>query len=1372
DFDVVQISPDPAVDSVWVAAVSASTSRVWVRIANRGVKNTNAALPVAIYNTDTPGTAFLQTKQVGAIIAPGGMYDIYFDIPSATMNIIMSVRLQDTGTQYPAPGSFLDCNYANNTGTVSGLLAVQDYYLLPSGRPSRFDVRDNDFLSSCGRGHLSKFDTIPGGGLRHGSLTIGADSVFTYTPANNFLGVDSVTYYIKCLTDSSSAKAYLLIQRPRSLQYVACQNASVVMGFDAATGVQYYWFNAATGGSVVSGGSNANTLTVTKTADPVQTWWVEARYGSIIFPRYRVDLELSDNCGTIDPVGCAAEGTVLYRGDFGGNNVSDPLFSATPLPAGTTTYGFVSSATPADGQYTLLKNSPGSANAWFAYEDHTLPESNRGYFMLINADYTPALFYTTTIRGLCENTELYFSAWAGDLMMPSYGASIRPKLRFVLQDAATLETLASYTTSEMPLVSPATWRLYGFGFTNHSDSLKLSIYNDAPGGNGNDLVLDDIEIRFCAPRVELQPAPFRTDTVVRAGTSFAFEGAYTDDGTFGASLVYRWEHNLTGNMNDPTGWAVVPGTEGSATGGTVHSVYNISSVTRSDSGYYRLAVADAAHINAYNCRAMSDIVRLRVLDGIRSDSVTIQEFQAMEIDILANDALPASLFTSSFNLLNAVIQQPHAGVLSAAGGGTGADSRLYYVNQEGADGLTGNIDSFRYEFTFYDVDVAATVTVNATVYIYVLQNRGGFSVCRGEPFTVRLAEKPAGVYFEWFTDALPSLPLGSGAVRTLATVNGDSAFLVRPVTPIGAFPVGQLTVRSVDPSATGGLRWTGTANSRWYYPGNWVELRHEGGFSFESPALWTPVRCVDVTLPSGMVYYPELVDTARCRCISVKDRALLVNPHVLVYDSARVEINLLPTERDRFVMWSAPLKDMYSGDYHFKGAGGQPYWGDTYMNFFQRGNPEGGASQANTFTATFGLPNVSLELGTAFNLKLTSTTRTKGAAWVFPQPDTYYTDAAAQRYPASGNLRRIESHRFVTDGVWLNPDRFQMNIFDSPGYDLVQVVNPYLAWLDVSKFLAGNSDRLSPAGYLIWSGHVDENFSAVSTAGNRLVYTHPPLSLSPGLIPPLQSFFVQKITPAATYAGVYMSPKWTTTSAPQHSYVLRAEAQENGVLRIRATQSGRTAYALLHYLPQAVPEYRSNEDIRTLFYNELPLTVYTLGTQGEPLAINASGSFGLSETPLTVRVHSAGEVRLDFTGMESFGHDVYLIDREAGREIDLQETPYCTFVVTGASGGATEISNRFFLKMNYTGRGLLTDTEPEALLPDALFSGEKGHIRVRALSGHMRRIEIYNPLGMPVYVDNTVSEAYDIPVAHAGVYIVKVQLGERTVTRKVLVGDQ
>jgi hypothetical protein len=536
----------------------------------------------------------------------------------------MSIRIQDDGTKFPADGSYLDCDLTNNIGTGGSLLAIRDYVIGDSINPSVFNVLDNDYLASCGKGSLDAFDTVANIGLQHGVLTINtADSSFTYTPSKNFLGVDSVMYYIKCGADSSATKVYILIQQPLSQKYVACPNALVTIGFAPISGVTYHWYNAETGGSIVSGGNPANSLNITKgAAADIGTWWVEARAGNIVFPRYRVDLELGD-CGVTNPTGCATTGRAIFKEDFGGNNVSDPLWSPTPLPTGTTTYNFRSDGL-VDGDYCLIKHMP-TGGGWYAYEDHTIAGTDRGYYMLINASVEPKLFYTVTISGLCNDMKLYFSIWVSNMMISTYygDGGVKPMLRFILEDAVTLETLATYTTGNIPALSSPTWALYGFEFVNHSGSVKLSIYNDAPGGNGNDLGLDDMSIRLCVPQVSTNITD--NDTIVCTGNNLDITGTYGADCTFGNELAYRWEFRHVDSVN----WKTLTTESGVETincsaAPTINKTKSITSASKADEGYYRMSVSSPTSIGSVNCRASSDSVHVRIVDKYVAPDIRIQ----------------------------------------------------------------------------------------------------------------------------------------------------------------------------------------------------------------------------------------------------------------------------------------------------------------------------------------------------------------------------------------------------------------------------------------------------------------------------------------------------------------------------------------------------------------------------------------------------------------------------------------------------------------------------------------------------------------------------------------------------------------------------
>jgi hypothetical protein len=633
EFTIVQLAPDPAVDSVWIEEIDASNSKVCVRIENLGVKNTNPTLPVAFYKgviafaSPAGGANYITSLPLGAAIAPGDKHTLCFTIANTQLEPQMSVRIQDDGTKFPADGSYLDCDLTNNIGAGGSLLAIRDYVIGDSINPSVFNVLDNDYLASCGKSALDAFDTVANIGLKHGALTIDlADSSFTYIPTKNFLGVDSVVYYIKCGSDSSAAKVYILTQQPLSQKYVACPNALVTIGFAPISGVTYHWYNAETGGSIVSGGNSVNSLNITKgAAADIGTWWVEAHAGSIVFPRYRVDLESSDNCGTIDPQGCAATGTVIFKEDFGGNSPGDPAVKPSGIPQ---VKGYTYNSTMnGNGLYMIGKSTPSPnpyPNAWFDnLYDHTYPGDNtRGYYLICNAAAEKGQFYVHQIDNLCSNTKLHFSVWLMSLIKNLIHPD-KVNLIFEITDLKN-NMLATYYTGDIP-DAEGIWKNYGFEFTvpTGQSSIIMTIYNNGTGGTGNDPLLDDIEIRFCAPAVTTNITD--NDTIVCAGNSLDITGTYGADCTFGNELAYRWEFRHVDSAN----WKTLTTESGVETincsaAPTINKTKSIASASKADEGYYRMSMSSPTSIGSVNCRASSDSVYVRIVDKYVAPDLRIQ----------------------------------------------------------------------------------------------------------------------------------------------------------------------------------------------------------------------------------------------------------------------------------------------------------------------------------------------------------------------------------------------------------------------------------------------------------------------------------------------------------------------------------------------------------------------------------------------------------------------------------------------------------------------------------------------------------------------------------------------------------------------------
>lgn len=244
-----------------------------------------------------------------------------------------------------------------------------------------------------------------------------------------------------------------------------------------------------------------------------------------------------------EPTELCIDGTLLFREDFGGNDVNDPRVSSTPVPGMSyrqSTHGMGS------GMYMVTKSGycngdttgwtiPGAdlstkRSQWYIQDDHTYPNDyTRGYFLEIDGSGGTQQFYQTEISGLCEGIELTFSAYVAnvftwfqyDWYTRNRGPVISPCLKFVLTNPQTGATLAEKNTKEIPFDEnlPAKtdwqyssqWHLVGMNFTVPVgvDAIRLTIYNNVTNGNGNDFAIDDIEIHLC-----MTPDTIRTDTIV------------------------------------------------------------------------------------------------------------------------------------------------------------------------------------------------------------------------------------------------------------------------------------------------------------------------------------------------------------------------------------------------------------------------------------------------------------------------------------------------------------------------------------------------------------------------------------------------------------------------------------------------------------------------------------------------------------------------------------------------------------------------------------------------------------------------------------------------------------------------------------------
>lgn len=186
---------------------------------------------------------------------------------------------------------------------------------------------------------------------------------------------------------------------------------------------------------------------------------------------------------------------IFDSGDFG-KGTSQILMTDPGLAPG---YIYTTTLPPEDGFYTIANalNASQIFPDWLPIRDNS--RSSNGYMMVVNASFEPGLFYEETITGLCDDVLYEFSADIINLIASFSTDRIDPNVSFLLNDEVV------FSTGIIP--KNERWNTYGFTFTTNpgQTTMKLSLRNNAPGGIGNDLALDNITFRPCGATALILP---------------------------------------------------------------------------------------------------------------------------------------------------------------------------------------------------------------------------------------------------------------------------------------------------------------------------------------------------------------------------------------------------------------------------------------------------------------------------------------------------------------------------------------------------------------------------------------------------------------------------------------------------------------------------------------------------------------------------------------------------------------------------------------------------------------------------------------------------------------------------------------------------
>lgn len=284
------------------------------------------------------------------------------------------------------------------------------------------------------------------------------------------------------------------------------------------------------------------------------------------------------------PVIMGCEGSLgenLFEGgDFGSGPANIPSEDPGIAPG----YTYAKQGPPSDGLYVITNNTgawPQLYGTWIPIRDNS--DDPNGYMMVVNASYEPGIFYQQEINGLCANTTFEFSADVINVVSRNTTDHIKPNISFYINDEL------KFSSGDIP--QDEKWKTYGFTFTTGptNENLTLSIRNNAPGGIGNDLALDNISFKPCGPEAIILP---EEETFVCVDEDSLFLDSEILNSSFPENFR-QWQVSADGGAT----FTDIPG----ATGKT-YTITNFNS----GSYYYRYLVAGTTeNLQNYKCRVFS-----------------------------------------------------------------------------------------------------------------------------------------------------------------------------------------------------------------------------------------------------------------------------------------------------------------------------------------------------------------------------------------------------------------------------------------------------------------------------------------------------------------------------------------------------------------------------------------------------------------------------------------------------------------------------------------------------------------------------------------------------------------------------------------------
>ena len=512
---------------------------------------------------------------------------------------------------------------------------------------------------------------------------------------------------------------------------------------------------------------------------------------------------------------------------------------------------------------------------------------------------------------------------------------------------------------------------------------------------------------------------------------------------------------------------------------------------------------------------------------------------------------------------------------------------------------------------------------------------------------------------------------------------------------------------------------------------------------------------------------------ALCDQIHFEPGAKMINSQYMLYNKAWVDVKVPARE---WTNVSVPLEDVVAGDWYTQATGsdaGLEYFSDLVK---PEGNPdvyqrswstgativESGNTQTNVsygeavWSAAYNDASVPYTAGAGFSIRAKEGTNEKEAGLLFrlPKSETSYdvstgafdrTDAG--KLTASQLVVRNTDYYSATEN-----DYFEVTLQPSKDGKFFIVGNPFVADMDVQRFLEANNDVLEQKYWIVadngdlmtgvWS-ESSANWVTVDGTGSA-VY-----------VEPYRAFFVERKA-SDTETGE-LTVKFTKAMQNPNEQIAEEGTTTQG-LAIEALGDGGRSTALVSFSGRADDGFTEGEDVQLVDFGSgatVPM-VYSVAGQ-KAAAINRLS--GAQQIPLGVYAPGEDEaVTLTFRGVGNLA-EASLYDAETRTETPLTEGYELT--VTGSSHG------RYFLRAagDFTS---LDELPQDAATGVSVYSVLPGELIVAAARQRLESVVVYDASGAQVFSSGALAqEVCKAGGLQAGTYVVVVQAGGRTESHKI-----